>query len=214
MSAGLPCMLVAFDPSRALSSRARWRPRVRAGTAGRPTGPSPRSLPPQPWKAPPSYTSGIPSVRSGARAGGVYGGAREAPVERVRLPDRPYIATLLMPSHRAVLVAEARRLVLHDLEGAGSTVVWDGAACGLHLAGVAVCADDANVAIAATPDPVGRSGEIHVVTMTIDGSDVRTIVRGPLPYPPGFRGVPQPVAWSADGTGVIDGRGGGVRTPW
>lgn len=127
----------------------------------------------------------------------------EAPVERVRLPDRPYIAPLLVPSHRAVLVAEVQRLVLYDLEGAGSTVVWDGAARGLHLAGVAVSADDANVAIAATADPAGLSGELHVITMTIDGSDVRTIVRAFLPYPPGFRGVPQPVAWSADGTRIM-----------
>jgi Tol biopolymer transport system component len=126
------------------------------------------------------------------------------PVERfrVRYEDGAPEPLLLVPARNAVLVPMSHSLVLYDLASGTGTTIWSGPDS-TYVVGAAVSPDGARVALSTTASPSGLDGEISIVTLDIDGSDVQTIISSPEPFLPGFRGLPVPRAWWPDNSAIV-----------
>jgi len=145
------------------------------------------------------------SEAGGKSAVGVYTAAPgSAPVERFRVTydDGVPEPLLLVPARNAVLVPKSHSLVLYDLASGTGDTIWSGPES-TYVAGAAVSPDGTRVALSATASANGLEGELSILTLDIDGSDLRSIISSPEPSLPGFRGLPVPRAWWLDNSAIV-----------
>jgi Tol biopolymer transport system component len=127
-----------------------------------------------------------------------------APVERFRVKHEDGFPEplLLVSARNAVLVPMNHSLVLYDLASGTGTTIWSGPDS-TYVARAAVSPDGSRVALSATASASHLEGELSIVTLNIDGSDVQTIISAPQPFLPDFRGLPVPVGWWPDNSTIV-----------